>query len=44
MSKKDSLTSSEFANFWMSYQKKTMVLRLLEHFIAFSESPQEIGI
>lgn len=43
MNKKDSLTSSELAHLWMAYQEKTMVLRFLEHFIAVSESPPEIG-
>ncbi|MDQ0201661.1 hypothetical protein J2S10_004871 [Neobacillus ginsengisoli] len=27
------ITSSELANLWMAYQEKTMILRILEHFI-----------
>ncbi|TCN28065.1 DUF3231 family protein [Mesobacillus foraminis] len=31
------ITSSELANLWMAYQEKTMVLRILEHFIEHAD-------
>ncbi|MBT2698707.1 DUF3231 family protein [Bacillus sp. ISL-40] len=31
------ITSSELANLWMAYQEKTMMLRVLEHFIEHSD-------
>lgn len=31
------ITSSELANLWMAYQEKTMVMRILEHFIEQAE-------
>jgi hypothetical protein len=31
------ITSSELANLWMAFQEKTMMLRVLEHFIEHSE-------
>ena len=32
------LTSSELANLWMTYQEKTMILRILEYFIENAEN------
>ncbi|WP_150909163.1 DUF3231 family protein (plasmid) [Niallia taxi] len=31
------ITSSELANLWMTYQEKTMLLRILEHFIEHAD-------
>lgn len=31
------ITSSELANLWMTYQEKTMLLRMLEHFIEHAD-------
>ncbi|WP_281883240.1 DUF3231 family protein [Paenibacillus sp. YYML68] len=31
------LTSTEFGNLWMTYQEKTMLLRLLEHFLEHAD-------
>lgn len=32
------ITSSELANLWMTYQEKTMILRMLEHFLEHADS------
>ncbi|MFP3122716.1 DUF3231 family protein [Ectobacillus funiculus] len=31
------ITSSELANLWMTYQEKTMIIRMLEHFIEHAD-------
>lgn len=31
------ITSSELANLWMAYQEKTMIIRILEHFIEHAD-------
>jgi hypothetical protein len=35
------LTSSELANLWMTYQEKTMILRILEHFIEHADNEEK---
>jgi len=37
MAKKRSLSSTELGALWMTYQKKTMILRMLEYFIEVAE-------
>jgi hypothetical protein len=32
------ITSSELANLWMTYQEKTMILRMLEHFMEHADN------
>ncbi|SDJ20389.1 DUF3231 family protein [Alteribacillus bidgolensis] len=34
------ITSSELANLWMTYQEKTMMLRVLEHFLEHSDNEE----
>lgn len=41
MKKKEILTSSELATLWMTYQEKTMFLRVVEYFHAVNEEKKE---
>ncbi|MEK4972514.1 DUF3231 family protein [Niallia sp. FSL R7-0648] len=41
MNKKEILTSSELATLWMTYQEKTMFLRVVEYFHAVNEEKKE---
>lgn len=34
------ITSAELANLWMTYQEKTMILRILEHFIEYADNEE----
>ena len=36
------ITSSELANLWMTYQEKTMILRILEHFIEHADNEEKL--
>ncbi|WP_417897789.1 DUF3231 family protein [Bacillus haimaensis] len=40
-SSKTPITSSELANLWMAYQEKTMILRILEHFIEHADNDEK---
>lgn len=35
------ITSSELANLWMTYQEKTMIMRMLEHFIEHADQEEK---
>jgi hypothetical protein len=35
------ITSSELANLWIAYQEKTMILRILEHFIEHADDEEK---
>ena len=35
------ITSSELANLWMAYQEKTMIIRILEHFIEHADNEEK---
>ncbi|MDR7002215.1 DUF3231 family protein [Neobacillus niacini] len=35
------ITSSELANLWMTYQEKTMMIRMLEHFIEHADDEEK---
>jgi Protein of unknown function (DUF3231) len=35
------ITSSEIANLWMAYQEKSMIIRVLEHFIEHANDPEK---
>ncbi|OIK05453.1 hypothetical protein BIV60_27680 [Bacillus sp. MUM 116] len=35
------ITSSELANLWMTYQEKTMIMRMLEHFIEHADHEEK---
>lgn len=37
ISQRTPITSSELANLWMTYQEKTMIIRILEHFIEHAD-------
>jgi hypothetical protein len=37
ISQRAPITSSELANLWMAYQEKTMIIRVLEHFIEHAD-------
>ncbi|MGN8844665.1 DUF3231 family protein [Niallia sp. HCP3S3_B10] len=41
MNKKEILTSSELATLWMTYQEKTMFLRMVEYFHSVNEDKKE---
>lgn len=40
-SSKTPITSAELANLWMAYQEKTMILRILEHFIEHADNDEK---
>jgi hypothetical protein len=40
-SRKVSITSSELANLWMAFQEKTMIIRMLEHFIEHADNEEK---
>ncbi|WP_404332279.1 DUF3231 family protein [Mesobacillus maritimus] len=44
MQVKPSITSSELGTLWLTYQEKTMILRLLEYFIAKADDEKAKGI
>lgn len=35
------ITSSELANLWMTYQEKTMIMRMVEHFIEHADNEEK---
>ncbi|GAA3314742.1 hypothetical protein GCM10020331_008060 [Ectobacillus funiculus] len=37
ISQRTPITSSELANLWMAYQEKTMIIRILDHFIEHAD-------
>lgn len=41
MAKNEVLTSSELATLWMTYQEKTMFLRMVEYFHSVNEDRKE---
>ncbi|MCM3727540.1 DUF3231 family protein [Neobacillus cucumis] len=36
------ITSSELANLWMTFQEKTMIIRILEHFIEHADNEEKL--
>ncbi|NYE07518.1 hypothetical protein F4694_004329 [Bacillus niacini] len=44
MPEKPAITSSELGTLWLTYQEKTMILRMLEHFIEKADDEKAKGI